>query len=53
MPCYDTLNYYLEKLSPECLSELRKKVVVSLMEGKSSTETDFSRNTGRNRPILF
>lgn len=28
MPHYDTLNYYLEKLSPECLSELRKKMVV-------------------------
>ena len=26
MPHYDTLNYYLEKLSPECLSELRKKM---------------------------
>lgn len=24
MPHYDTLNYYLEKLSPECLADLRK-----------------------------
>ena len=34
MPHYDTLNYYLEKLSPECLSELRKKMVTSLIRGK-------------------
>ena len=24
MPHYDTLNYYLEKLSPDCLSDLKK-----------------------------
>lgn len=34
MPHYDTLNYYLETLSPECLSELRKKMVTSLIRGK-------------------
>lgn len=34
MPHYDTLNYYLEKLSPECLSDLRKKMVRSLLRGK-------------------
>lgn len=34
MPHYDTLNYYLEKLSPECLSDLRKKMVTSLIRGK-------------------
>ena len=34
MPHYDTLNYYLERLSPECLSELRKKMVTSLIRGK-------------------
>ena len=34
MPHYDTLNYYLEKLSPECLSDLRKKMVKSLLRGK-------------------
>lgn len=34
MPHYDTLNYYLEKLSPECLSDLRKKMVASLIRGK-------------------
>lgn len=39
MPHYDTLNYYLEKLSPECLSELRKKMVVTLIRGKQ-----FNRN---------
>lgn len=34
MPHYDTLNYYLEKLSPDCISELRKKMVISLIRGK-------------------
>lgn len=34
MPHYDTLNYYLEKLSPECLSGLRKKMVTGLLRGK-------------------
>lgn len=35
MPHYDTLNYYLEKLSPECLADLRKKMICSLIRGKS------------------
>lgn len=39
IPHYDTLNYYLEKLSPENLSELRKKMVKSLIKGKQ-----FNRN---------
>ena len=34
MPHYDTLNYYLEKLSPECLAGLRKKMITSLIRGK-------------------
>ena len=34
MPHYDTLNYYLERLSPTCLSDLRKKMVTSLIRGK-------------------
>lgn len=34
MPHYDTLNYYLEKLSPDCLSDLRKRMVTSLIRGK-------------------
>ncbi len=34
MPHYDTLNYYLERLSPTCLAELRKKMVNSLLRGK-------------------
>lgn len=34
MPHYDTLNYYLERLSCECLSELRRKMVLSLIRGK-------------------
>ena len=36
---YDTLNYYLERLSPEYLSDLRKKMVKSLIRGKQ-----FNRN---------
>lgn len=39
MPHYDTLNYYLERLSPESLSELRRKMVTSLIRGKQ-----FNRN---------
>lgn len=39
MPHYDTLNYYLERLSPDYLSELRKKMVTSLIRGKQ-----FNRN---------
>jgi hypothetical protein len=34
VPHCDTLNYYLELLSPDCLSELRKKMVTSLIRGK-------------------
>ena len=34
MPHYDTLNYYLEKLSPEVLSGVRKKMITSLIRGK-------------------
>ena len=34
MPHYDTLNYYLERLSPQCLSEIRRKLVVSLLRMK-------------------
>ena len=34
MSHYDTLNYYLERLSPECVSSLRKKMVTSLIRGK-------------------
>lgn len=35
MPHSDTLNYYLEQLSPECLSRLRKKMIKSLIRMKS------------------
>ena len=34
MPHYDTLNDYLEKLPPECLSSVRKKMVSSLIRSK-------------------
>ena len=35
MPNCDTLNYYLEKLSPSCLSDLRRRMVKSLIRNKS------------------
>lgn len=35
MPHSDTLNYYLERLSPECLAGLRKKLVKSLIRMKT------------------
>lgn len=31
MTQYDTLNYYLERLSPQCLSDLRAKMLTSLI----------------------
>ncbi|MBC8585818.1 hypothetical protein [Youxingia wuxianensis] len=31
IPHYDTLNFYLERLSPDCLSDLRKKMVTNLI----------------------
>ncbi|MCI8577463.1 MAG: transposase family protein [Lachnospiraceae bacterium] len=34
MPHYDIQNCYLEKLSPECLSDLRKMMINSLVRGK-------------------
>ncbi len=35
MPHSDTLNYYLERLSPGCLAELRKKLIKNLIRMKS------------------
>lgn len=35
MPHADTLNYYLERLSPACLADVRKKMVKSLIRKKS------------------
>lgn len=35
MPHSDTLNYYLEKLSPKCLAEVRKRMVNRLIRMKS------------------
>lgn len=34
MPHYDTLNYYLERLSPQCLADLRAKMMASLIRSK-------------------
>lgn len=35
MPHSDTLNYYLEKLSPTCLADVRKQMIKSLIRMKS------------------
>lgn len=35
MPHADTLNYYLEKLSPKCLAEVRKQMIKRLIRMKS------------------
>lgn len=35
MSHYDTLNYYLEKLSPKCLADVRKNMIKSLIRMKS------------------
>ena len=50
MPHYDTLNYYLEHLSPQCLSDLRRKMVTSLIRGKQ-----FYRNRlpGKYRRVIL
>lgn len=34
MPHYDTLNYYLERLSPQCLAGLRAKMMAPLIRSK-------------------
>ena len=34
MPHYDTLNYYLEKLSPDHLADLRKRMIIRLIRSK-------------------
>ena len=47
MPHYDTLNYYLERLSPDCLSELRRKMVKSLIRGKHFYSSRLSRKYWR------
>ena len=35
MPHSDTLNYYLERLSPKCLAEIRKRMIKHLIRMKS------------------
>ena len=50
MPHSDTLNYYLERLSPECLSALRKKMIKSLIRMKSFER---GRLMGKYRRIIL
>ena len=35
IPYYGTLNYYLKMLSPECLDELRRKMIKTLIRSKT------------------
>ena len=39
MPHADTLNYYLERLSPGCLAEVRKRMIKHLIRMKSFNRT--------------
>lgn len=50
MPHYDTLNYYLERLSPECLSKLRGQMVKSLIRSKAFNKT---RLLGKYWRVIF
>ena len=34
LPDYGTVNYYLEQISPDCLSQLRRKMVAELIRSK-------------------
>lgn len=50
IPHYDTLNYYLEKLSPQALTDLRTKMVRSLIR---SRDFDGSRLLGRYWRVIL
>ena len=50
MPHSDSLNYYLKKLSPECLSELRRKMIKGLLRMKIF---DNNRVEGKYRRIIL
>lgn len=58
MPHSDTLNYYLERLSPNCLSQLRKKLIKKLIRMKSFQRGEtpgavLASYSGWNRVVLF
>ena len=50
MPHSDSLNHYLKKLSPECLAELRRKMIKSLLRMKIF---DNNRVAGKYRKIIL
>lgn len=50
MPDFTTLNNYLEKLSPECLSDLRKKMVRGLIRSKVFLK---NRLLGKYYPVIL
>jgi len=50
MPDFTTLNNYLEKLSPECLSDLRQKMVRGLIRSKVFLK---NRLLGKYYPVIL
>jgi len=50
LPDYGTLNYYLEQLSPECLSQLRRKMVTELIRSKGFNQ---NRLMGKYWIVIF
>ena len=50
LPDYGTVNYYLEKLSPQCLSELRGKMVSMLIRSKVFNQ---NRVQGKYWTVIF
>lgn len=49
MPDFTTLNHYLEQLSPECLSDLRKKMIKGLIRSKVFLK---NRLLGKYYPVI-
>ena len=50
MPHYDTLNYYLERLSPDALADIRTKMVRALLR---SRDFDKSRIKGKHWRVIL
>lgn len=46
----DTLNYYLEKLLPQCLEEVRKRMIKSLIRSKAFNR---ARQLGRHWRVIL
>ena len=50
LPDFTTLNNYLEKLSPDCLSDLRRKMVKGLLRSKAFLK---NRLLGKHWPVIL